>query len=192
MSVRVPIHGAARFDAPEEVSGPSVLEEIGVFRVEVWRATLGQPALFGDGRWLDELDRVSRHWVIRDRDGRLVGAARLSLHASLDEVPEAEEYARFALSLRGPLAAPARVVVCPSAQGAGLGRQLLDCQEQAARRAGARSAVRQASPAMARLLARRGWQIAGPACPDPRLPGVIFQVASFQYASERRLQVKAG
>jgi len=54
---------------------------------------------------------------------------------------------------------------------------LLDAQDAFARRAGARHAVRQASPAMVRLLVRRAWRILGPATPDPRFTGFRFEVA---------------
>jgi hypothetical protein len=68
-------------------------------------------------------------------------------------------------------------VVCPSAQGFGLARLILDVQEEAARLSGARFAVRQASPRMVKLLRQRGWEILGPASEDARFPQVAFQVA---------------
>jgi hypothetical protein len=43
---------------------------------------------------------------------------------------------------------------------------------------GATLAIRQASPRMVKLLMRRGWQLVGPALPDPRFPGVSFTVAT--------------
>ena len=108
--------------------------------------------------------------MVRDGD-ELVAAARLSVHERLADVPEAEEYAAVGLQLEGRIAAPARVVVAAAARRHGLAGQLLDAQDAAARAAGCAFAVRQSSPAMSRLLARRGWRDAGPAGLDERFPG---------------------
>ena len=165
------------FSDPLEVSDPQILDEIYALRARVWRATGGVSLEAFAGSWSDGDDLHAAHWVICDGRGQVVAAARLTIHNTLAEVPEAEEYLRYGLDRAGPVAAPARIVVSPSAQGHGLGRRLLDAQDQAARRLGARSAVRQASPAMVRLLVNRGWRIVGPARTDPRFPGVEFQVA---------------
>jgi GNAT superfamily N-acetyltransferase len=167
-----------RFSGPAEVNRTEMLDAIAVLRAEVWQASGGvAAAAFPEGRWHDDCDLNATHWTIRDENNRLVAAARLTVHPTLADVPEAEEYARYGLDLEGPIAAPARVVVCPGAQGRGLGQRLLDAQDQTARRLGARHAVRQASPAMVRLLVHRGWRIIGPARTDPRFPEVQFQVA---------------
>ena len=167
------------FTLPYEVFDTSVVREICRFRARVWRQ-IGQLAenAFSPEGWYDPIDSDCRHWVIRDGRGKIVAAGRLSVHPSLDEVHQADEYRRYGLDLPGPIAAPDRVVVCPSTQGCGLGRQILDVQDHAARMAGARHAVRQASPRLIQLLQHRGWQIHGPASPDERFPGVEFQVAT--------------
>jgi GNAT superfamily N-acetyltransferase len=164
------------FSGPERVTDAPTLDAIYRLRASVWRET-GDIALaaFRDGRWSDEHDPVSTHWVIRD-DDRLVAAARLSVHERLGDVPEAEEYTAVGLHLQGRIAAPARVVVAAEARRHGLASQLLDVQDAAARDAGCAFAVRQSSPAMCRLLERRGWRAAGPAGLDERFPGVRFHV----------------
>lgn len=165
---------------PELVTDPDTLEAIYRLRAAIWRETadVAQSA-FADGTWSDEHDPGSLHWVMRD--GRqLVGAARLSIHQRLADVPEAGEYAAAGLRLQGSIAAPARVVVAAAARGRGLAGQLLDAQDAAALAAGARYAVRQASPAMCRLLRRRGWRDVGPAGRDERFPGVRFEVMMFE------------
>ncbi|MGI8805930.1 MAG: hypothetical protein ACR2IN_09650 [Thermoleophilaceae bacterium] len=91
------------------------------------------------------------------------------------------EYLEAGLRLEGAVAAPARVVVAASAQRHGLASRLLDVQDDGAREAGATHAVRQASPAMARLLERRGWRHAAPAGADPRFPGVGFRIMTTAY-----------
>ena len=164
------------FGRPERVTDAPTLEAIYRLRAAVWRETgdIAQAA-FGDGRWSDEHDPASTHWVIRDADD-IVAAARLSVHARLADVPEADEYAAAGLRLEGCIAAPARVVVAASARRHGLAEQLLDAQDEAARSAGCAFAVRQSSPAMSRLLQRRGWRGVGPAGRDVRFPGVCFEV----------------
>lgn len=170
---------------PQEVTDPAEIAEICRFRAQVWRDT-GQTAAdaFPVQGWRDPIDGVCRHWVIRDPAGQLLAAGRLSVHATLDEVHQAEEYRRYGLDLNGPIAAPDRVVVSPAMQGAGLGRRILDVQDEAARQIGARHAVRQASPGMVRLITQRGWRVVGPASSDARFPGVRFQVATKSFDSD--------
>jgi GNAT superfamily N-acetyltransferase len=164
------------FRGPEPVGEPATLQAIYRLRASVWRETgdIAQAA-FADGSWSDEHDPGALHWVIRDA-GELVAAARLSVHERLAEVPEAEEYAAVGLALEGRIAAPARVVVAAAARRHGLAGLLLDAQDAAARAAGCTFAVRQASPAMTRLLERRGWRDMGAAGLDERFPGVRFEV----------------
>lgn len=166
------------YSDPLEVTDGETIEAICRLRAHVWKAT-GQAAegAFPNGGWRDPHDSGCAHWIIRDRHDRLVAAARVTVHDRLEDVLEAEEYLRHGLRLPGPIAAPDRVVVLAEARGNGLARRLLDAQDAFARKAGARHAVRQASPAMVRLLVHRAWRILGPASPDPRFPGVRFQVA---------------
>lgn len=179
--------GGDAYSEALKVHDPAELQEIYALRAAVWHATGGvAQAAFPEGRWHDADDPGAHHWIVRDGAGRLVAAARLTMHATLAEVPEAEEYLRYGLRSDGPVAAPARIVVAPSAQGAGLGRRLLDAQDEAIRVLGAKTAVRQASPAMLRLLAHRGWRIVGPATIDPRFPGVEFHVAVLELDRDER------
>jgi len=170
------------FRGPQRVADPATLAAIYRLRASVWRQTgdVAQAA-FPGGSWSDEHDASALHWVIRDGE-QLVGAARLSVHERLADVPEAQEYAAAGLALEGRIAAPARVVVAAAARRHGLAGRLLDAQDGAAREAGCAFAVRQASPAMTRLLERRGWQTAGPAGRDERFPGVRFEVMVLELA----------
>jgi hypothetical protein len=174
--------GAAELVGPTPVTDVSTLEAIYRFRVTVWReaGALVETA-FPDGYWRDEFDEISRHWVFTS-GRRIAAAARLSVHARLEEVPEAKEYlAAAGLHLRGPVAAPGRIVVAAWARRRGLGSRLVDVQDQAAAEAGARHGVRQASPGVRRLLERRGWSSVAPARPDPRFTGVVFQIMAARY-----------
>jgi GNAT superfamily N-acetyltransferase len=150
-------------------------------RRHVWEST-GTLSKNGcpKGSWRDPYDEVATHWVIRDDVGRILAAARQTIHSRWDDFPAAEDYSEYVLDLPGPIAHPARMVVCPSAQGQGLASQLIDLQEAAAERAHCRYALRQASPSLVRLLVRRGWEILGPAPVDPRFPDVEFQVTLLQ------------
>jgi GNAT superfamily N-acetyltransferase len=170
------------FRGPERVGDAATLAAIYRLRAAVWRETgdVAQAA-FPGGSWSDEHDPAALHWVIRDGE-ELVAAARLSVHERLADVPESDEYAAAGLALEGRIAAPARVVVAAAARRRGLAGRLLDAQDAAARDAGCAFAVRQASPAMTRLLERRGWQSAGPARRDERFPGVRFEVMVLELA----------
>ena len=170
-----------RFTAwhPHAVSDSESLAQIFRFREQVWRATGGISAdAFANGSWEDEWDAEGTHWVIRDEDIQIVASARLTVHENIRAVPEAEEYLRYGYLPSGRIASPARVVVSPECQGRGLGKRLLAVQDEHALASGAAHAVRQASPAMIRLLVPRGWRVLGPARSDPRFPGVEFQVAT--------------
>ena len=170
-----------RFTAwhPQAVNDSETLAEVFRFRERVWRATGGIAAdAFADGSWQDEWDADGTHWVIRDEAFQIVASARSTVHENILSVPKAEEYLRYGCLPSGRIASPARVVVDPGCQGRGLGKRLLTVQDEHAVASGAAHAVRQASPAMVRLLAPRGWRLLGPARPDSRFPGVEFQVAS--------------
>jgi GNAT superfamily N-acetyltransferase len=168
--------GETALAGPTIVTDARTIEAICRFRESVWRETgaLSSGAFRGGG-WRDEFDDISRHWIFTF-GSRIVAAARLSLHDRLAKVPEAEEYLRAGLRLEGVIAAPARMVVCRSMRRRGLASTLVDVQHEAAIEAGAAYGVRQASPSMCRLLTRRGWRRVAAASPDPRFPGVEFEI----------------
>lgn len=176
---------APRFAGPIEITDRAALDAVYQLRVSVWRQT-GKLAngAFRDGSWHDDYDDRSRHWVIT-RDEEIVAAARLSVHSKLEQVPEAHEYLGVGLRLEGPVAAPDRVVVSPSTRRLGLAGLLLDAQDEAAAGAGAMNAVRQAAPAMRRVLLGRGWRHVAAASIDARFPGVEFQIMTRGYRPER-------
>ena len=176
--------GSTRSASAEPASDPPTLEAICRLRAQVWRETGNvAPAVFGGGRWSDEHDAAAMHWVVRDDAGLLVAAARLSVHERLADVPEAEAYAAAGLDLEGRIGAPAHLVVAAAVRGHGLFLQLADAQNAAARAAECRFLVCQASPAMKRLLPRRGWHEIGRAPADDRFPGVGFVVMVLELAN---------
>ena len=170
--------GATNRDPAEEmvvVCDPNRLPEVYALRARVWIEEGAHPASFPEGCWTDSRDAHRMHWVVLDGD-RIVACASLGIYATLAEVDEPDAYRMIAPPRSGFIAAPARVVVESAYRGRGFAQRLLDRQDDAARAAGAVLAVRQASPAMRRLLERRGWQYHGPGPADPRFPGVEFSV----------------
>ena len=147
-----------------QVCDVDTVAEICRFRVQVWRATGAlAEAAFELGEWRDEADQTATHWVARDITGQIVGAARLQIYDRLEQVPEYDEYLRYGLEIDGRIAAPDRVVVSAAATGQGVGGALVDIQEETWLATDAKAAVRQASPAMSRLITKRGWELLGPA-----------------------------
>jgi hypothetical protein len=162
---------------PIEVTDRRTIDEICRFRVRVWEATGCLAAnAFPDGIWRDEWDDICAHWAVMSGGG-ILAAARWSVHESLEAIPEAEQYRHLDLRLQGPIATAGRIVVSPAIPHLSLAWDLLDALERRSRLAGARYGIGQASPAMVRILQRRGLRIVGPAAPDARFPGVLFQVA---------------
>jgi GNAT superfamily N-acetyltransferase len=172
-------------DLPIVACEGSRLAQLYEFRARVWTDEGADPLAFPGGSWSDDRDASRLHWVALDGD-RIVGAASLGLCTSLAEMEEPEAYAALPTPPRGTIAAPARVVVDAAYRGRGLADALLDRQDAAAREAGAVIALRQASPAMVRILERRGWCSHGPGPADPRFPGVVFTVMSLAFDGARR------
>ena len=167
-----------RLTGPHPVHDANTLNEIFLLRAQVWTATGNAvPDAFGPDGWRDACDEAALHWAIFDEWGTVAAAARMTMHPCLGDLDEAAAYEAYHLNLMGPIAAPARVVVRPDAQGNGLAQRLLAAQDHAARLAKARWAARQASPQMVPLLARAGWRILGPGLHDRRFPSLTFQVA---------------
>jgi GNAT superfamily N-acetyltransferase len=144
----------------------SLIERIGELRVRAWRAnTSFDPAM---RTWLDAWDHSVRHWVVL-RGDEPVGAARLSVHASLEEVPDPENYADvFGDPPPSPIASFNRLVVDPSARGLGLSKRLDEVRLSAAQAMGCRCAIG-ATPsgeARVRQLEALGFRVLGIGGPD--------------------------
>lgn len=163
----------------------SRLPELFALRARVWIDEGADPRAFADGAWSDDRDKQRVHWVVL-LDGDIVGGASMSFHSSLAQLEEAEAYQAITAPSGGIIAAPARMVIDREHRGRGIADALLAIQDQAANEAGAVLSVRQASPAMKRLLCRHGWRDHGPAPRDPRFPGVVFSVMSRTYPGATR------
>lgn len=124
----------------ELVRNPSrpLLDAVYRLRAEAWRARApGFPALES---WHDAHDGTASHFVIV-RCGAPIGAARLTLHRSLADAPDAIICADVEPRLvRGTVAVLSRLVVSPSHAGVGLSTVLDGLRIAEAARRGAQVA----------------------------------------------------
>jgi hypothetical protein len=80
---------------PEQANDGATLEAIYQLRVAVWQSVTPQASsLFPDGRLTDSHDFHSLHWVIRD-GAQVLAAARLCVHHSIAELPDAQLYSDY-------------------------------------------------------------------------------------------------
>lgn len=150
---------------PERIHDPADLEEIFALRVAAWRARVDY---FPDiARWVDPEDESAAHWAVRD-GRRIVAAARLSIHDSLAEVPNAEIFrGAFPDSLEGPIASLNRLVVAASHGGQGHSAALDYIRIDYARNSGCRHVIGETYSGMKRIkqLGGLGFTVAGTARP---------------------------
>jgi GNAT superfamily N-acetyltransferase len=150
---------------PERIHDPADLEEIYTLRVAAWRARVES---FPDiGRWTDAEDAHAAHWAVRN-GGRIVAAARLSIHDSLAEVPDAEIYdGVFSARLDGPIASLNRLVVAASHRGKGCSEALDRIRICHAQAQGCRHIIGGTYAGMKRIaqLGVLGFEVAGAARP---------------------------
>lgn len=166
---------AARVTIREVPPDPDVLQRIGRLRFAVWQAEgCLQEAAFPTGVWSDADDARASHFIA-ESGGDLVAAARLLTHASADT---SDRDVAVWTALGAPLAFPAadlgRLVVRADFRRRGLGARLNEARIDAARAAGARTAITTASAANARLLRRAGFRDIGATVTFAERPGVVF------------------
>lgn len=131
--------------APQQVS-PHELLEIRALRARAWLAAgIANAGDFSDGLWeVDPVDAVAYHVLLRD-SGRLAAAARLSIHQSVEELPDfstlCKAVAATDLGGVGPYASLNRLVVDPDLKGNGLASMLLEPRILLALLAGAKTLV---------------------------------------------------
>jgi hypothetical protein len=138
----------------------SVLEKIGRLRIQAWETVpKGGPT----DCWLDEFELVSRHWAIfHDREP--VAAARLSVHLSLNEVPDAGVYAQSTLTnLPTPIGSINRLITHPAFRRRGFSLALDAVRVAAADAMGCRCIVvnTPTGPTRVRQLLLLGFELVG-------------------------------
>ena len=175
----------------QEVTPPNaeLLEQIGRLRVRAWATVVEEAAQMEV--WLDEFDASARHWIVTV-NGELAAAARMSVHNSIGEVPEAEIYLGLITdSLPKPIASINRLVVSPDHRRRGYAR-LLDCARIAAAEKSGYGCIVAETPSGAgrvRALLSHGFKFAGTSqrgstfAPDGAIelafrepPAVLFKV----------------
>jgi GNAT superfamily N-acetyltransferase len=88
---------------------------------------------------IDHYDRLARHWIAV-ADDQVIGAARLTIHDAVEEVPEAVCLGGvLAQQPPTPIGFLSRLVVAPPCRRAGVGRGLDQIRIRAAQEAGCRS-----------------------------------------------------
>ena len=137
-----------------------LMGEIARLRYRVWleEGSLDPEAFVGKNEaWLDDEDSHGRHWAVRNDDGRIVAAARLTMHDSFVEgTRDTVLWKDRGLPL--PVVDLSRLVVDQSTRGKGVGQKLNVVRIDASRQMGAASIIATASEANARLLCRLGFQ----------------------------------
>ena len=160
----------------EVPASAELLDQIGRLRVRAWATEIAQmPDL---DCWIDPIDHAARHFVIHQSE-RLIGAARLTIHEQLDDVPDAAVYRDlFPAGIPGPIGTLSRLVVDPAARRQGCGTALDRARIEAARRAGCRSLLGSSS-AERRInqLRQHGFDIVGRMNPNPH---PVFQNRGLQ------------
>jgi GNAT superfamily N-acetyltransferase len=122
-----------------ELSDDEMLRRIYELRVQAWRTFVNIDARHT--QWKDEFETVARHWAFVE-NGEPVAAARLSIHMSMEEVPDASGYSHaFNQPPKPPIASLSRLFVMPKYRGLGLSRCLDEVRMAAARASGCRSVV---------------------------------------------------
>lgn len=93
-------------------------------RIETWLAM----GVFKEGEFkpedfVDEHDNHAYHWAIK-KDNKVIAAARMCVHNSLQELPDSECYKSITSEMKSPIASFNRLIVTPEYQRNGLGRSL--------------------------------------------------------------------
>ena len=146
------------------VTDLSILRQIGLLRADVWqneKPTMSP--LSENGIWLDELDRyehMTQYAVLHK--GKVVAAARLSLHDRSVVVPYADEFAPYDLCLGNLYGYISRLVVHQDFRGQGLARRLDMLRLHDAAAHGANVVIALALPYRVEPLKKIGFTYFGP------------------------------
>jgi GNAT superfamily N-acetyltransferase len=117
----------------------AMIERINELRLRVYRDNIPQAKDLTS--MIDDFDQIARHWAVL-KDGQLAASARLSVHATLEDVPDPENYENvFPEHPPSPIASFNRLVIDPSVRGTGISSQLDLIRLEAAEAMGCRCAV---------------------------------------------------
>jgi GNAT superfamily N-acetyltransferase len=142
-----------------EINSPLLLEQIYSLRILTWQGKVGIPA--HTTQWVDPEDGLARHLAITMRQ-QIIAAARLSIHATISEVPDPEGYVGVLNELPAPIGSLNRCVVHPDFRHRGLTRILDEARITAGKESGCRCLVLCATDEQrAAAIARLGFEFRG-------------------------------
>jgi GNAT superfamily N-acetyltransferase len=149
-------------------SEPATFDAVVGLRVRCWAAQVPAPLTRDDV--VDAHDGDARQWTA-GADGQVIGAARLTIHDGIDEVPEAVCLGGvFAQPPPAPIGFLSRLVVAPEWRRRGVGGRLDQVRIQTADKAGCRSLLALvfdvSGEARVTQLVSRGFTVLGRGCKD--------------------------
>ncbi len=159
----------------------NTLKVIGAFRYHVWQ-TEGFH-LSDDCIWIDKYDSVATHWVVC-QNNRIVGSARLTIHASIDDVPNTNDFTKLSYYYVPPIASLNRLVVCPTSRGKGIASWLDEQRIEKAHELGANTIIGTVPAKRVKALAILGFVEIG-ICHDAEFPGMEWHIVSNTGAKKR-------
>ncbi len=165
-----------------------VLKSLGRFRTEVWRAEsdVNRAALAG-AEWTDATDWSADHWVVR-QSGRVVAAARLSVHDRIEDVPYSAAMNNAAIPTSGPFGSINRLVVARSHRRQGIA-SLLDYRRlERARELGVAVVIAVAARSRRCALLRMGFSSLGPASDTSQLLRLDSEYSVLVHLLEKPLE----
>ncbi|MGF1528523.1 MAG: hypothetical protein ACFCBW_17240 [Candidatus Competibacterales bacterium] len=102
-----------------------LIRQVALLRRDVWLAEGKRtPGDDEEAGWCEPEDAIGHHVLVTWQES-LVGAARMSLHQTVNELPDRSLYVGLETRLRPPLASLNRLVTHPDQRGQGLSRVIL-------------------------------------------------------------------
>jgi hypothetical protein len=145
-----------------------VLTAVGALRLEAWGRILGPGAAaarFG----VDHDDAGAWHCLVLD-DGVLVAAGRLTVHSTLDDLPESTSFGPYLGRMRAPLGLASRLVVHPAHQRRGHAARIIVDRLALAAELDLHEVWGETRRQQVNGLTRHGYEPLGPS-PDDSVPG---------------------
>jgi predicted GNAT family N-acyltransferase len=164
-----------------EITGTNLVPLTYDLRYRVWSKEIRVPDSLGqNGQIYDDHEDHARHWAVAAKNGTLVASARLCVHESEKDIPEADFYTE--LKLPHPVASINRLVVEQSVRNLGLARHLDSHRIEAARNAGAACIVVAATDDQrVRSLGKAGFSLTCCKCKSIYVEGVWLPVMVMEF-----------